>query len=151
MVRSYDQPPLPPSFHWWQGRSGRRYIHTIFPINAVPDLWACNYILARPKWDGTREPFYFGQTKTARLGSASRGTRNSRRLSGWRARTACSLPRELASGTPRYRDRSPPRALHSLERAIHPGTGRRLRRSRRASQPIRWNRSPQTSPGAPAI
>jgi hypothetical protein len=62
MVTSYDQPPLLPS-HWWQGRSGRWYIHTIFPINALPELWACNYILARPKWDGTREPFYIGQTK----------------------------------------------------------------------------------------
>jgi hypothetical protein len=46
--------------HWWQGASGRWYVHTIYPIGAVPDFNACNYIFARPRSDGTREPFYIG-------------------------------------------------------------------------------------------
>lgn len=48
--------------HWWQGSSGSWYIHTIYPINSVLDFKACNYIFARPRFDGTREPFYIGQS-----------------------------------------------------------------------------------------
>ena len=48
--------------HWWQGASGSWYIHTVCPIGAVPICNACNYIFARPRFDGTREPFYIGQS-----------------------------------------------------------------------------------------
>jgi len=48
--------------YWWQGASGRWYIHTVYPIHAIPGFKACNYIFARPRFDGTREPFYIGQS-----------------------------------------------------------------------------------------
>ena len=55
--------------HWWQGASGRWYIHTIYPIHSIPEfIRACNYIFARPgnltHFDGTGErvPLYIGES-----------------------------------------------------------------------------------------
>src|SRR2546426_9911366 len=43
--------------HWWQGASGRWYIHTIYPIHAVPDfITACNYIFTVPSLTGRGNP-----------------------------------------------------------------------------------------------
>ena len=50
------------STHWWRGADGRWFLHTIYPINAVPDLGACNYIAACPLADGLRRPLYIGET-----------------------------------------------------------------------------------------
>jgi hypothetical protein len=73
--------------HWWQGASGRWYVHTIYPIDAIPDfIRACNYIFARPghltHFDGTgnRVPLYIGESgefdqrldRHEKLGSALR-------------------------------------------------------------------------------
>lgn len=58
----YFPPPEPPT-HRWQGDSREWYYFTIYPIEAVPNfIRACNYIFARPKFDGTREPFYIGES-----------------------------------------------------------------------------------------
>ncbi len=49
--------------YWWQGASGHGYVHTVYPIHAIPDfIKACNYIFARPRFDGTREPLYIGES-----------------------------------------------------------------------------------------
>jgi hypothetical protein len=55
--------------HWWQGASGRWYVHTIYAIDAIPDfIRACNYIFACPghltHFDGTgnRVPLYIGES-----------------------------------------------------------------------------------------
>jgi hypothetical protein len=49
--------------HWWQGASGHQYVHTVYPIYAIPDfIQACNYIFAHLRFDGTREPCYIGQS-----------------------------------------------------------------------------------------
>jgi len=49
--------------HWWQGTSGRWYIHTIYSIAAELQLGACSYFFGRQNPDGTRVPLYVGQTK----------------------------------------------------------------------------------------
>jgi hypothetical protein len=49
--------------HQWQGQSRRWYLFTIYAIDHVPSfIRACNYIFARPRFDGTREPFYIGES-----------------------------------------------------------------------------------------
>jgi hypothetical protein len=49
--------------HQWQGQSRKWYPFTIYAIDHIPSfIRACNYIFARPRFDGTREPFYIGES-----------------------------------------------------------------------------------------
>src|SRR6266508_3556973 len=58
-----DRPIMSNQLYWWQGASGHGYVHTVYPIHAIPDfIKACNYIFARPRFDGTREPLYIGES-----------------------------------------------------------------------------------------
>lgn len=48
-------------FHYWRGKSGRAYVHTVF--TTLPH-WAgaANYVMVRRNGDMTRSPLYIGQT-----------------------------------------------------------------------------------------
>jgi hypothetical protein len=65
----FTQYPPTPQIHKWKGASGQWYIHSIFSIYNLPELGACNYILARYTWNanGFRVPLYIGQGKEGRL------------------------------------------------------------------------------------
>ena len=49
-------------FHYWRGVSGKRYLHTVFPLTGCPLMPKANYILVRCDEDGTRRPLDIGQT-----------------------------------------------------------------------------------------
>ncbi len=49
-------------FHYWRGASGRRYLHTVFPLVDCPSMPKVNYILVQCGRDGTRRPLDIGQT-----------------------------------------------------------------------------------------
>jgi hypothetical protein len=55
--------PFNHAFHYWRGRSGQRYLHTVYSLIGCPALPQANYILVRRDDDGTREALAFGQTK----------------------------------------------------------------------------------------
>lgn len=43
---SLDVPSgLASSFHFWSGASGRRYVHTVYPLRDCPELPASNFVL----------------------------------------------------------------------------------------------------------
>lgn len=50
------------SFHYWRGASGRRYLHTVFPLVDCPLMSKVNYILVHCSSDGVRRPLDIGQT-----------------------------------------------------------------------------------------
>lgn len=49
-------------YHYWHGISGKRYLHTVFPLIGCPVMPKANYILVRCDQDGTRRPLDIGQT-----------------------------------------------------------------------------------------
>ena len=49
-------------YHYWRGVSGKRYLHTVFPLIGCPVMPKANYILVRCDQDGTRRPLDIGQT-----------------------------------------------------------------------------------------
>lgn len=53
---------LKQSYHYWRGRSGRRYLHTVFPLIECPEIPKANFILVRRAPDGTRRALAVGQT-----------------------------------------------------------------------------------------
>ena len=53
------------SFHYWRGESGRRYLHTVFPLIDCPLMGAVNYILVIRDNDGVRRPLDVGRTTGA--------------------------------------------------------------------------------------
>ncbi len=61
LLKRIPTPPEPQNW-WWQGAAGAWYIHTVYPIRAVPDFKACNYIFAGPRFDGKRQPYYIGES-----------------------------------------------------------------------------------------
>ncbi|MGI9413014.1 MAG: hypothetical protein ACR2PM_05060 [Hyphomicrobiales bacterium] len=46
----------------WQGKSGRRYVHTVYPPEACPDLGDAIYLAVRRGPTGTRKPFAIDTT-----------------------------------------------------------------------------------------
>jgi hypothetical protein len=58
-----SEAPFNHAFHYWRGRSGQRYLHTVYSLIGCPALPQANYILVRRDADGTREALAFGQTK----------------------------------------------------------------------------------------
>ena len=49
-------------YHYWRGVSGKRYLHTVFPLIGCPVMPKANYILVRCDEDGTRRPLDIGRT-----------------------------------------------------------------------------------------
>ncbi len=49
-------------FHYWRGRTGRRYLHSVYSLLDCPELPHANYILVRRDADGMRTPLSVGQT-----------------------------------------------------------------------------------------
>ena len=58
-----SEAPFNHAFHYWRGRSGQRYLHTVYSLVGCPALPQANYILVRRDADGTREALAFGRTK----------------------------------------------------------------------------------------
>lgn len=50
------------SFHYWRGQSGRRYLHTVYPLIGCPSLPRANYVLVRREDDGSCTLLSIGQT-----------------------------------------------------------------------------------------
>ena len=49
--------------HWWRGKTGRLYPHTVFPLGEVPWVPEANFVLASMGPGGTYEPVYVGATE----------------------------------------------------------------------------------------
>lgn len=49
-------------FHYWQGASGKRYIHTVYSLFNCPELPKTNYVLVNRNMDGTCTPLVIGET-----------------------------------------------------------------------------------------
>lgn len=49
-------------FHYWRGRSGRRYLHSIYTLFACPAIPQANYMLVHRGGDGSRSVLAVGQT-----------------------------------------------------------------------------------------
>ena len=49
-------------YHYWQGVSGKRYLHTVFSLLACPALPPVNYILVKRKKNGKHVPLKTGRT-----------------------------------------------------------------------------------------
>lgn len=49
--------------HWWHGKSGRVYPHSVFPLGDVPWVPEANYVLSAFGPNGTYEPIYIGATE----------------------------------------------------------------------------------------
>lgn len=56
------QSALEQDIHFWIGRSGQRYIHTVYSLVTCPALPEANYVLVRTGKDGRRQPIYVGTT-----------------------------------------------------------------------------------------
>ncbi len=48
-------------FHYWSGKSGDRYLHTVYSLFDCPQLPEANYILVKRLDDGSRIPLKIGQ------------------------------------------------------------------------------------------
>ena len=49
-------------FHFWQGASGKRYIHTVYSLFNCPELPKTNYILVDRNQAGVCTPLSIGET-----------------------------------------------------------------------------------------
>lgn len=49
--------------HWWHGKSGRVYPHSVFPLAEVPWVPQANYVLTAPGPAGHPEPVYIGASE----------------------------------------------------------------------------------------
>lgn len=50
------------AFHFWQGVSGKRYIHSVYSIFTCPELPKANYVLVKRDVDGRCQAVAIGQT-----------------------------------------------------------------------------------------
>ena len=50
------------SFRYWRGATGRRYLHTVYPLVECPAIPKANFIVVRRNADGSRTPLSIGQT-----------------------------------------------------------------------------------------
>lgn len=51
------------AFHFWQGASGKRYIHSVYSLFTCPELPKANYVLVRREENGECTALSIGQTK----------------------------------------------------------------------------------------
>lgn len=49
-------------YHYWRGATGRRYLHTVFPLLECPEIPKANYIIVNRDRSGARKPVEVGQT-----------------------------------------------------------------------------------------
>lgn len=49
------------NFHYWHGKSGERYLHTVYSLFDCPELPQANYILVKRLENGKRIPLKIGQ------------------------------------------------------------------------------------------
>ena len=49
-------------FHYWQGLTGERYLHSVYSLLECPELPKANYIMVRKLENGEAIPLYIGQT-----------------------------------------------------------------------------------------
>jgi hypothetical protein len=49
--------------HWWHGKSGRVYPHSVFPLGDVPWVPEANYVLSALGPNGQYEPIYIGASE----------------------------------------------------------------------------------------
>ncbi len=50
------------AFHFWQGTSGKRYIHSVYSLFACPQLPKANFILVKRDQEGNCTALQIGQT-----------------------------------------------------------------------------------------
>ena len=50
-------------FHYWDGATGTRYLHSVYGLMECPELPKANYIIVRRLECGERVPLHIGQTK----------------------------------------------------------------------------------------
>ncbi len=51
------------AFHYWQGASGKRYIHSVYSLFNCPEVPKVNYVLVRREGNGTCTALAIGETK----------------------------------------------------------------------------------------
>ena len=49
-------------FHYWDGLSGNRYLHSVYKLQECPELPKANYIMVRKLENGEAVPLFIGQT-----------------------------------------------------------------------------------------
>ena len=49
-------------FHYWEGLSGTRYLHSVYPLQLCPELPKANFIIVRKGVNGACVPLAIGQT-----------------------------------------------------------------------------------------
>lgn len=54
--------PLAQEFHFWQGLTGQRYVHTVYSLIDCPELPEANYVMVRREADGRRTVLRIGRT-----------------------------------------------------------------------------------------
>ncbi len=57
-----DVAELDSAFHYWQGASGKRYIHSVYSIFNCPELPKANYILVKRHNNGECQALEIGMT-----------------------------------------------------------------------------------------
>jgi len=50
------------NYHYWRGATGRRYLHTVFPLLDCPEIPKANYIIVACSGNGARQALEIGQT-----------------------------------------------------------------------------------------
>ena len=50
------------NYHYWRGATGRRYLHTVFPLLDCPEIPKSNYIIVARGPKGARRALEIGQT-----------------------------------------------------------------------------------------
>jgi len=50
------------SYHYWRGATGRRYLHTVFPLLDCPEIPKANYIIVARGSTDARQALEIGQT-----------------------------------------------------------------------------------------
>ena len=49
-------------FHYWEGLTGSRYLHSVYSLQDCPELPKANYIMVRKLENGEAIPLFIGQT-----------------------------------------------------------------------------------------
>ena len=49
-------------FHYWQGLTGERYLHSVYRLQDCPELPKANYIMVKKLENGDAIPLFIGQT-----------------------------------------------------------------------------------------
>ncbi len=49
-------------FHYWDGLTGARYLHSVYSLHECPELPKVNYIMVRKLENGEAIPLFIGQT-----------------------------------------------------------------------------------------